>query len=83
VGTGLGIRNGHLGNAFGRWFLLDRTVLVQDAAVAMRGVFAKTDVSGDVQAREQGAKLFDRKDNGTIRVIGRGSIVILNRVKKL
>jgi hypothetical protein len=45
------VRNGNLGNARNRWLGVNRSVLVKEAAVAMGGVFAQTDISCDVELR--------------------------------
>lgn len=55
------------------------TVCGEDTAVAMRSIFAKTDIACNVERWEEGTKLLDGEDYGTLGVIRWGASFILTR----
>jgi hypothetical protein len=60
---------------------IDRSILIEDTAVSMRGVLAKADVTGDVEGRVQLLELFYGEDYGTLLVICGGSEWVLRNGK--
>lgn len=58
--------------------VVDRPVRVQDTAVAVRGVFAETDVYCDVDRWEKSPNGLDRMDHRSVRIISQRTLVILD-----
>lgn len=53
--------------------IVETTVVAEDAAVAVRGVFAETDIGDNEQGGESGAEEANGLDDRTIGVVGRGA----------
>ena len=51
---------------------VDRSILVEDAAMSVGGVLAKADIASDVESRVKLFQLFYGEDYGALRVV-RGS----------
>ena len=73
----LGVGEGNLRDAFRGGLRVDGAVGVEDTAVAVRGVFAETDVGRDVEFREEGSEFADGKDDGAGRVVCWGAPRVL------
>jgi len=59
VGTSTSICNCDLGNTFHRWWGIDRTVVMEEAAVSVVGVFAQTNVACDIEVGIERTQFFD------------------------
>lgn len=73
VGTGLGICDSDIGDAVNGQLVVQAAVIAQNAAVAVRCVFAKADVDDDEELREALAEETDGGHDGAFWVVGRGS----------
>ena len=51
IRASFGVGKSHIGKTFDRRVGVDRSVFVEDTTMAVRGIFAKTDVTGDVKRR--------------------------------
>jgi len=67
------------GNGLGR---IDGMVMLEDAAVAMRCVFAQAHVRSQVEFREQLPKLLDSLNDWPMCIVCRGSSFVLSSVSK-
>lgn len=70
VSASAGIGESDLGKTSDGGLGVDGGVGVEDTAVAMGGVFAETDVAGDVEGGIEGLYLCDGLDDGALRVVG-------------
>lgn len=77
--TSLGVVDGHLGETGYRGRVVDRAVLMQNTTVAMRCVFAQTDVSRNVERGECLAQSLDRLDYWAVRVICQSAPLVLSK----
>lgn len=75
--AGAGVVEGDLGDALDRRGGVDGAVGVQEATVSVVGVFAETNVAGNVQVREKFADFFDCKDDWAGLVVCGGPAVVL------
>lgn len=60
----------------GRWGV-NGSILMKNAAVTMRGVFAKTNVDCNVEFWEKSAKFLGCLDNWSLGIVSRGSAFVL------
>jgi len=61
--------------------ILNRTIRVGDSAGAVRCVRAETNVAAYVQIWEEGPEFANCEDNGTTRVVGLSTAVVLERAE--
>jgi len=73
VRAGFRIRHGDVADPLDRERVVQTAVFVQDAAVAVRGVFAQTHVDDDVERRKGGFQELNGVDDGAVRVVGGGA----------
>lgn len=71
VRAGVRVGHGDVRDAFDRHGIVEAAVRVQNAAVAVGGVFAETDVGDDEEGGEGGAQECDGADDGARGVVGR------------
>jgi len=69
IRSGFGVGKSDVSETFDRRKGVDRSVFIEDAAVPVRGVLAKADITGDIQGWIQSLELFYGEDYGTLRVI--------------
>ncbi len=72
-----GVRQGDLGDAGGRRWLIESAVRTEEAAVAVGGVLAEADVARDVEVGPERAYFAYCGDDGAIRVICGGAALVL------
>jgi hypothetical protein len=82
VCSGFGVVDCDLSETFDGRLIVDGPVGMKDTAVTMGGVFAETDVGGDVDRGEGFAEDFDRLDYGSVRVVGEGALLILSEQRE-
>lgn len=82
VSTGLCVVDGNLSNSLNGGLGVDCTVLVEDTAMAVVGVFAKTDITCDVEVGEMGDNCLDRLDHRPIDVVCRTSVSVLQVIAR-
>lgn len=71
VGARLRVGHGDVADAVHGELVVERAVVTQDAAVAVRGVLAEADVDGDEELREALAQESDGLHDGALGVVGR------------
>ena len=72
-----GIRKRDLRDARGRRSLVERAIWAEEAAVAVRGVLAETDVARDVERGEESANFADGGDDGTVGIVSGAAALVL------
>lgn len=78
VCTGLGIVDGDLSQSLNRRLVVDRAVRVKDTAVAVRGIFAETNVGCDVERGESFPQDLDSLDYWAIGVVRNRALLVLS-----
>ena len=73
MGACFGVGHGHVADAGDRELVVEAAVVAQDAAVAVRRVFAEAHVGDDEEVREAGAEQADGLDDGALWVVGGGA----------
>ena len=73
VGAGFGVGHGDVADAVDGEGVVEAAVVAQDAAVAVRGVFAEADVGDDEEGGEVAAQEADGLDDGAVGVVGGGA----------
>lgn len=73
VGAGLGVGHGDVADAVDRQLVVEAAVVAQDAAVAVRRVFAEADVGHDEEVGEACTQEADGLDDGALWVVGCGA----------
>lgn len=73
----LGIIDGYFCDTLDGGFGVDGTIVVQQTAMTVIGVFAETDVASNVDGWEQCTDLFDSKNDGTRGIICGSTSAIL------
>jgi hypothetical protein len=59
---------------------IDRTVLVEDSAVPVRGVLAEADIRGDEQCWKELSQLFYGEDDGPLGIVRGCALFVLDMV---
>ncbi|KAH8713030.1 hypothetical protein HC256_006203 [Beauveria bassiana] len=77
VGASLGVSDSDIRDAVHRQLIVQAAVVAQDAAVAMRSIFAKADVGANVELREAAADETNGADDGAFGVVGRAGESVL------
>lgn len=73
MGAGLGICDSDIGNAVNGQLVVQAAVIAQDAAVAVRCIFAEADVDDDEELGEALAEKTDGGHDGALWVVGGGA----------
>lgn len=73
MGTCFGISHGNVADPVDGEAVVQATIVVQDAAMAVRSVFAEADVCDDEEGREPSAEKTDGLNDRTLWVIGCGA----------
>lgn len=81
MNTGFGVVDCDLSETFDGRLIVDGSIRMKDTAVTVRGVFAETDVSSDVERGEGFAEDFDGSEYGSVRVIGESALLVLSNTK--
>lgn len=69
VRTRLRVRDSNLGDPRDRWLSVDRSIVVQDAAVPVGGILAEANIRRDVEGRVQLTEELDCEDDRSLRVV--------------
>lgn len=73
MGASLGICDSDIGDAINRQLVVQAAIVAENAAVAVRSVFAEADVDGDEELWEALAEETDGGHDGAFWVVGGGS----------
>ncbi len=73
MGASVGVGDGDIGDAVDTEGVVKRTVLAQDAAVAMGSIFAQANVCDNEEVGEASAKEADGCDDGAAGLVGGGA----------
>ena len=73
----LSVRERDLRNSLSRRLCVDSVVVIEDATVSMRGVFAQANVGRDVEGREGVSNAFDSLNNRPFYIICRCPFFVL------
>ena len=73
VGAGFGVGDGDVGDAVDAEGVVESTIVAEDAAVPVGGVFTEADVGDDEEGGIVGAKEADRGDDRAAGVISGGA----------
>ncbi len=67
--AGFGVCHGNITDAIDRELVVEAAVVAEDAAMAMRSVFAEADVGDDEEVGEACSEKSDGLNNGTLWVV--------------
>ena len=73
MGACVGVRNGYVADAVDRELVIKGSVLAQNTAVTMGGVFAKADISNNKEGWEARSQQLNGLDDRTLRVVSSGA----------